>query len=367
MKHTQTSLAAGLALSLTASASAQVHLLDPDATIDTITFGSCARQDTEQPVLDDIAAERSDVFLFIGDNVYCDLNRIVPESYDDMKRAWDALAVKPRWQRFTKAQPVLATWDDHDFGLNDAGREWLDTQPGSHAQELFLDFFGERADSPRRDEPGIWDATIVGPEGRRVQLIITDTRSFRDPLMENPEGRPQGKGPYVPHESEGSTLLGEAQWQWLEKQLAKPADVRILATSIQLVADEHGWETWGNFPHERYRLYQMIDDADASGVIVISGDRHLMEISKDTRANAPYPIYDFTSSGLNWDDKPRPVGEPNASRIGDPVRVVNYGVIEIDWNDADPMQTAISLIGKSNEGRVLMQHDFTLGDIQDRD
>lgn len=364
MKH---ALIAGLALSLMSPAAAQVHLLDDDAVIDRITFASCARQDQEQPVLDRIAAEKSDVFLFIGDNVYCDLNQIVPETYDDMKRAWDALAVKPRWQRFSRAQPVLATWDDHDFGLNDAGREWLETEAGSHAKELFLDFFGEPLDSPRREREGIYDATIVGPEGRRVQFIILDTRSFRTELTRNPAGRPGGRGPYIPAADTTGTLLGDAQWQWLADQLAKPADVRILATSIQVVADEHGWETWGNFPHERDRLYQLIEEADASGLVIVSGDRHLMEISQDTSGGVPYPIVDFTSSGLNWEDEPHIVDEPNAHRIGDALRQINYGVIDIDWNDADPMATRLVFAGRGPAGETIMQHEITRGALQDVD
>ncbi len=362
MKHALTS---AIVSALAGPAAAQVHLLDDDDTIQRITFASCARQDEDQPVLDRIAAERSDVFLFIGDNVYCDLNRVVPESYEDMKRAWDALAVKPRWQRFSRAQPVLATWDDHDFGLNDAGKEWLETEAGSHAKGLFLDFFGEPLDSPRRQREGIYDATVVGPEGRRVQLILLDTRSFRTELTRNPAGRPEGLGPYIANADTSGELLGEDQWQWLKAQLEQPADLRILASSIQVVADEHGWETWGNFPHERDRLYRLIDDTNASGLIVISGDRHLMEISKDDAG--PYPIYDFTSSGLNWDNKPRAVTEPNTHRLGEPLRQINYGVITIDWNDTNPDATTIALIGRGPEGETILCHDLTLNEIQDRD
>ncbi|MEM8757825.1 MAG: alkaline phosphatase D family protein [Planctomycetota bacterium] len=351
-------------IALASSASGQVHLLHPDDRIDRITFGSCARQDTEQPILDQIADENSDVFLFIGDNVYCDLNRVIPTNRQEMKRAWDALAVKPIWQRFSRSQPVLATWDDHDFGLNDAGKEWLETEPGSHAQQLFLDFFGDRADSERRTRVGIYDAAIVGPPGQRVQIILLDTRSFRTELSRsNP--RPKGLGPYTAITDGSGTLLGEAQWQWLEAELAKPAEVRVIASSIQLIADEHGWETWGNMPHERDRLYQIIDEADASGVIVVSGDRHLMELSVDRTPAAPYPIYDFTSSGLNWDDKPRPVNEPNSHQIAGPVRQVNYGLITIDWNEASPADTLIEFVGRGADDTVFFRENVKLGNLNE--
>ena len=43
----------------------------------------------------------------------------------------------------------------------------------------------------------------------------------------------------------------------------------------------------------------LIAETGASGVLFVSGDRHLMEISRDVTRNAPYPLWDFTSSGLN--------------------------------------------------------------------
>jgi alkaline phosphatase D len=357
MKH----LTALIAAAFSSAASAQIHVLPPNGEVDLITFGSCARQDKEPEVLDDIAAEASDVFLFIGDNTYCDLGGKVPADRAGLKAAWDALAAKDRWRRFAKAQPVLATWDDHDYGKNDAGVEW---HLKNDAKDLFLDFFGEPETSERRQRDGIYDAVVVGPIGRRVQIILLDTRYNRSPLTRNPAGRPEGLGPYTASESLGDTILGEAQWAWLEAQLRQPADVRILASSIQIVADEHRYETWGNIPHERDRLYKLIEDTNAHGIIAISGDRHLMELSKDTTRGAPYPFYDFTSSGFNWEDRPHVVNEPNPHRLGDALRQVNYGVIKLNWNGPD---TTIELIGKGPQSQVILTETIRLSDLRDTD
>ena len=40
-------------------------------------------------------------------------------------------------------------------------------------------------------------------------------------------------------------MLGEEQWRWLGNLLREPADLRLLASSIQVVADGHGWEWCG--------------------------------------------------------------------------------------------------------------------------
>ena len=111
----------------------------------------------------------------------------------------------------------------------------------------FLDFLGEPEDSRRRQTPGIYDSLTLGPVGKRVQFILLDTRYFRTALMRAPV-REKGKGPYAPNQSKEAGILGETQWKWLEKTLGEPAEIRILASSIQVLSTTHGWETWGNFP-----------------------------------------------------------------------------------------------------------------------
>lgn len=328
-----------------------------DEAIDVIAIGSCARQDKPLPVWDVIAGHEPDVFLFLGDNMYADLERKRREiTPDDVAKAYVELAEHESFERFRRAVPILATWDDHDYGLNDAGKE-LPFKAAS--QRLLLQFFREPIDSPRWDRPGVYGSWMLGPEGRRVQVILLDTRTFRDPLDRNPEGRVGGGGPYVPTEDESRTLLGEAQWRWLAGELEKPAEVRLIGSSIQVVAREHGWETWGNFPHERERLYELIGETRANGVVFVTGDRHLMEISRDATESVPYPMWDFTSSGLN--ERTRPVREPNRFRVGPVHRTTNFGVVRIDW-DADPV--TITLDGRGDDNRVLTEQVVELDTLR---
>lgn len=70
-----------------------------------------------------------------------------------------------------------------------------------------------------------------------------------------------------------SWILGEAQWTWLEKQLQAPAQIRIIVSSIALVAEDCGYEKWMNFPHERQRLFDLLKKSQSTGVLVISGDQ----------------------------------------------------------------------------------------------
>ena len=322
--------------------------------IDTVVFGSCSREDQDQPLWDQIVAQNPELFLYIGDNVYVD-QPAPPQTMGDFAAAYRLLAGQPGFQRLKATCPILATWDDHDYGLNDAGVEFP-LKEG--AQQQLLTFFEEPADSPRWRREGVYGSWAYGPMGRRLQVILLDTRYFRDPLKKNPAGRVNGRGPYVPHDEPGPNLLGDQQWAWLEGVLKQPADVRLIGSSIQVVPSEHGWEGWCNFPYERKRLYNLVAKTGAKGVIFLSGDRHMMEISRDDSPVAPYPMIDFTSSGLNMGVSE--VDEPNRFRLGEALRETNFGVIKIDW-DATPR--SVTLRGIGGEGQTLMEHTLPLNQL----
>lgn len=329
----------GAVLAISVSAASSYPESDSSLAIDVIAFGSCAKEREPQPVWDAIRAHEPDLFLFIGDNNYADVwfeegERIMAPvtSKTRFEEAYAMMAAKPGYIALTAATPLMATWDDHDYGANDAGKEY---PLKDVAQEVFWRSYGLPAKDPLWQQAGVYHARLFGPAGRRVQVIMLDTRSFRDPL-ERREHRGPDQGPYAPTRDRTLTLLGEAQWSWLEAELRKPADLRIIASSIQVIAYEHGWETWGNFPHERQRLFDLIDETDANGVIMISGDRHLAEFSLEAGLAAvrvPYPLWDFTSSGMT--DSVEPVDEPNRYRVGPVFRGTNYGLIQINW-DASP-------------------------------
>ena len=132
-------------------------------------------------------------------------------------------------------------------------------------------------------------------------------------------------------------MLGQAQWRWLEERLSEPADVRLVVSSIQVVADGHGWERWGNFPHEREYLYALIRLTRAQGVVLLSGDRHVGGLYREAGGTA-YPLYEMTSSGIThtW----REAAEAGPNRLGDLFTDLHYGTVDIDW-DARSLQLAL--------------------------
>ena len=290
-----------------------------------IGFGSCLRQEQPAPLLELLAERPPDVFLLLGDNIYADTRDI-----DKIRADYRTLGRIPAYRRLAAGSTVFATWDDHDYGENDAGADY---PVKAESAEAFLDFFGVPGASPRRKRPGIYGEERVTLADLDVQFLLLDTRTFRSPLVKLVPPPATG-GHYAATRGEGKTLLGEAQWAWLASKLREPADLRIVASSIQVLAEEHHWEKWMNFPDERQRLFDLIRNTGANGVILVSGDRHFGEISLRTDAIG-YPLIDVTASSLN-DPLDEPPAEPNRYRRGPMVTTANAGWITIRNFSTDP-------------------------------
>lgn len=300
--------------------------------LERIAFGSCAHQGMNkglsQAIWKPIVAIKPNLFVFMGDNIYAD-------TYDATNkwRKYQQLAELPGFKALKKTCPLLATWDDHDFGLNDSGAEFPYKEV---SQKLFMDFWDVPTNSPRRNREGVYDAQIIGPPGKRVQIILLDTRYFRGPLLRNPVKGP-GEGKYIANPDRTSSMLGEAQWAWLADQLSRPAEIRLLISSIQVLAQDHGWERWMALPHERTRLFNLIRASGAEGLIILSGDRHVAELSRMNNGPGGYPLYDITSSGLTMTYSIE--GEPNRWRVGEMFTPNNFGLMLVDWSKPDPQIT----------------------------
>ncbi|WAC73582.1 alkaline phosphatase D family protein [Roseateles sp. SL47] len=304
-----------------------------------IAFGSCARQTKPQPIWQAIGAAQPDLFIFLGDNLYADAR----DEATLRQRYAEFMAVEPL-QAFRRQTPHIAIWDDHDYGDDDEGGDYPLKRL---SQQLFCDAWQEPADSPRRRQAGVYASYRYEVAGRRVQVILPDLRFNRSALTTDPKlkssygamvlraklsGQPM-TGWYVPDPSPTATMLGEAQWQWLEACLREPADVRLIGSSVQFAAEGSGWECWANFPHERERLTRLIQETGAEGVVFISGDMHYAEMSR-LEVPGAYPLWDATSSGLTevWN-----IPTPNRNRRSEVIAACNFGLLDIEASGDDTL------------------------------
>jgi alkaline phosphatase D len=356
-------LRASLLVCITACATRGTDRRAAEDEIDRIAFGSCALQWEEQPIWDAVVAEKPDLFLFLGDAIYGDWDgeRSYEVSPESLRREWRRLGDKPEFRRLSERVPVLATWDNHDFGKHDGGAEFPLRE---ESRQVFLDFFGEPEDSERRRTPGVYDARVFGPPGRRAQVILLDTRYFKGPFVRDPRSAEEREslgvvGKYLPNEDPDVTLLGDDQWRWLEERLCEPAELRLIASSTQVIADQKGMDEWGNFPLERRRLLELVERTGANGVVFLSGNVHFAEVSMFDEG--PYPLYDFTSSGLTHVD-PKYGEAPNPYRIAGPLVALNFGLVEIDWSAEPAPQVTFRAIGVS--GELAFEHGLSLESLR---
>ena len=269
-----------------------------------IGLGSCNNQNYPTPAWDALEDENLNAFFFLGDNVYGD---IPSGELDYLKQSYDLFgSVMPTWLKETE---LLVIWDDHDFGLNDGGASY---KYRSQSQKLFNDFWNIPQADERRSREGIYFSTSKLITNKKVLIIGLDTRYFRSDLIKKGDT-------YQANTAPTSTILGQEQWNWLKDQLSQPHDVLILATSIQLLATNHRFEKWANFPHERAKLISMLEKLDST-VLIVSGDRHRGGIYK--RGN----LIEITASSLNRGLPPYP--ETDELLLGETHTVHNYGLIE---------------------------------------
>lgn len=286
--------------------------------LERIAVGSCLDQSKPQPIWSDILAKAPQLMLMAGDNVYGDMRAGNPA---DLAEAYRIQAVQPELAVARARMPFLAIWDDHDYGQNDGGAEFRQ-RPA--AARMFHAFWQTTPLRPLDD--GIYHGRIYGPPGRRVQILMLDVRSHRSPLRPKSPGFPYA-GRYEPDGDAAKTMLGAAQWAWLEAELAKPAEIRLIVSGVQVTAEGHGWERWGNFPHERERLVALLARTEGATVL-ISGDRHAGSLYRSQAGDRV--LYELTSSALN-----RPIGAasdtPMPPLISRLVNQENFGIVAIDW------------------------------------
>src|SRR5436309_7346227 len=90
-------------------------------------------------------------------------------------------------------------------------------------------------------------------------------------------------------------------------------------------------------------MLQLLADSKPKLAVILSGDRHLAEISRADDSGLPYPLYEATSSGLTHHVDLiyhlRSLGspEPNRYRVGTLFCEKNFGLVDIDCSADSPV------------------------------
>lgn len=271
-----------------------------------------------------------DFMLWLGDNVYF--------------RGDDAETVAGLWARFrhTRSFPMLqpflasthhyATWDDNDYGPDNADGSYALKLDSKHVFESYWPavHYGPTDAIDGRPQPGIYQHFTYGD----AEFFLLDDRSFRSDAGPQP------------------TMLGDAQLEWLEASLlASQARFKVVACGNQVVNPISQYESMALFPNDRDAIFDWIRTQHIEGVFFVTGDRHRSEL---IRLDLPglYPLYDFTSSSLTAPTHEFPPGDPeanNPSRVqGTLLNEHSYGLLRFQGSAAERQ---VSMVGCDKIGR----------------
>ena len=303
-----------------------------------VAFGSCSKQYLPQ-LWDEVLETYPNIWIWTGDIVY-------PRKYtvEELKKGYALQKSNPKYQKLISQTKIIGSWDDHDYGLNDGGTENVFKK---ESQQLLLDFLDVPKTSIRRDQEGIYSSHSYKVRDKVIKIIVLDTRYFRTPLTPSKEKNKR----YIPNLYGSGTMLGKKQWEWFEKEMDKnPADFNIIVSSIQLLTDHMGFESWATMPHERDKMLKILSKKKAKRVVFLTGDRHFAEISKVNIPDLPHPVYDITSSGLTHTNKPN---QNNSHRISPAINQLNFGVLYFDG-----LEKSLKMEFKSKNNKVL--YSYTL-------
>ena len=336
----------------------QLQYIDLPAKVTKVAFGSCNSQHFPgfshwENLM--YGPFQPDLLLFMGDNVYGDCN---DDECSILQQAYNDLARHISYQEIVRRIPILATLDDHDYGHSDATRH---NPYKDQAVALFNEFFNGNHDQNFKSNTkrrGVYSSKefLIDDKDKDaiLQVIFLDTRYFKDYFLESDDPGTAGKEVYMEDFNKtDNTMLGDEQWDWLEEQLRKPAVLRIVVSSIQAIANGHGFECWRHFPYEREKLYSLLGKPAGGGrAVIVSGDHHvggiyrvelsdgneLVEVTGSSWTHS-IPFGAYGSNCTTAED----CDEVDDVRLFDLVRFNNFGSIEIDWKN----RTALLAVRKA--------------------
>lgn len=305
--------------------------------LDDLFFGSCNNQLFPQWQWKTMLKLKPQLFIFGGDNIYGD------KFYTFPGLKWDYWLQdsRPNYQKFKSQVPIIGTWDDHDYGVNNGGAEYIYK---SRSQHEFLDFMMAEEEDPRRTQEGVYTSYTFGPKDQQVKIILLDVRYFRTK----------------------ESILGEKQWAWLDKELTNSSakfHLIMSGTAVFYPNYKHG-EEWIDIPGEIEKLATLLIKRKPSGVLLLSGDKHHSAFIK---AKVRGKIWnEFMSSGLTHSligKKPKSEEISFISNVPANFDLHvgrSFGEIQFNWNDEPSMTLNIRSVksGKVKKTRTLFLKDM---------
>lgn len=233
----------------------------------------------DSSIFESMAKEKAAFMLWMGDNWY---TRDV--DYYDAWGLWNRAShdrATPVLQKFLKSTSHFAMWDDHDYGPNDMGTNYILKET---SRDVFKSYWLNK-NYGFADE-GVYSMINYGD----VDVFMMDDRWWRsaDKMKDSVDGKPNPE----------KQMWGKKQLNWLKNSLLySTAPFKIIANGSQVLNPVSPYDKLLDCPAEYNELINFLSANKITGVLFMSGDRHHSEVIKVNRQGA-YPLYDITVSPL---------------------------------------------------------------------
>lgn len=240
----------------------------------------------EDSIFSAMSQEKAAFMLWLGDNWYYrgdEYNSEIGLPYRPHRDRSNRLM-----REFLKSMPQYAIWDDHDYGYNNADKNFKFKQA---SRKTFMEnwsnpSFGEK-------DEGVY--TKFSYED--VDLFLLDDRWFRtnDTVPSVVDGKLNSE----------KRMLGEKQMDWFKREMMRSKanpniHFRIIANGSEILNPYSPLDCFRHFTVEYNEMMQFLTDEKIDGLLFLTGDRHFSEINKAER-KIGYTFFDITSSALTSD------------------------------------------------------------------
>ncbi|MBS1619176.1 MAG: alkaline phosphatase family protein [Bacteroidetes bacterium] len=277
---------------------------------------------------------KADFMIWLGDNIYYMGKE--HSSYEKMYACNLKTRIKyPLLNNFLASMPQYTIWDDHDYGPNDADRNFplKDT-----SLVLFRGFWV----NPYEDSV---HQTYFNYKYYDAEFFMTDDRWWRDQACDT------------------GSFFGPEQSAWLKRKLLhSDASFKFICVGSQVLNEDNHGECYAMYGRERDALLDFIATNNIKGVVFLSGDMHYSEMSRHVWKG--YPFYDFTCSPLTSPMDPRNYSSHNRYRVAGTVLFhKNYGRVKITGQPGNRICTIeeYNMDGHKNWDYMIRQQELQMG------
>ena len=261
-------------------------------------------------IFETMARENAGLMIWLGDNTYT--REVDYSSRWGMNYRYSHTRSHRQLQTFLAKMPHYATWDDHDYGPNNANKSFRFRE---FSKTLFDDYWGN-ASSGQLGQ-GIYSQMRYAD----CDFFLTDDRYFRadDNLPDSIGGAPNPE----------KEMFGKMQMEWLKNALINSeAAFKFICIGSQALNEVTPYDAFHHYPAEYYQLLNFIRENKIKGVLFMSGDCHFSKVMKLERKDA-YPLYDIVSSSLTSGTYKASEAEKKFIVPGTLVETQNYAKVSI--------------------------------------